>query len=211
MGFIKSTKINFKIILSGYSEPEAEWMRFRASDWKVWFVASGNGCIVKHSAFSPQALICHMYVFTFKSTILIYANSMGVCVDVMLCIGGLCFDYLQICTVGKLGSFEHCLNRHSGWNSSCTGHDTGLPEGIHTGRVKGRVSWKKVASVATKRMSSLLSLTSVGVDILPWDVAFCTQKHQRNEPFSRKGHLFCLDMSGWSTNFASLDSLLVRH
>lgn len=111
--------------------------------------------------------------------------------------------------VSKLGSFEHCLNRQSGWNSSCTGHDTGLPEGNHTGRVKCWVSWKKVASVVTKRMSPLLSLTNVGVDILHWDVAFCTQKHQRNESLSRKGHLFWLDMSGWSTNFTSLDSPLV--
>jgi len=49
----------------------------------------------------------------------------------------------------------------------------------------------------------------VGVDILPRDVAFCTHKHQINESFSRKGHLYRLDMSGWSTNFASLNPLLV--
>lgn len=86
MGFIKSTKINRKIILSGYSEPEAEWMRFRVSDWKIWFVASGNALrILPSSRNMPHYFHqCWTHVsFTFKSTILIYANSKGVCV--MLC------------------------------------------------------------------------------------------------------------------------------
>jgi len=34
----------------------------------------------------------HMQVLH-SNPILIYANSMGVCVDVVLCVGGWCFDY----------------------------------------------------------------------------------------------------------------------
>lgn len=103
MGFIMSTKINFKIILSGYSEPEAEWTRsFRGSDWKVWFVANGNGCIVKCSAFPPQLLICILF-HQCRTHASFYIQMhhpywyMQTLLDVMLCVGGWCFDYLQIC------------------------------------------------------------------------------------------------------------------
>lgn len=76
------------IVSQRQNERDAE----RVSDWKVWFAASGNGCILKHSALLPQphnvlyysTSVEHMLVFKFKPTIPI---------DLCTLYGGLCRCY----------------------------------------------------------------------------------------------------------------------